>query len=155
MRPLASLCLALCLFPLTASTQTQPNPPAYKSNPKYVAAITEAKKLYAQRMFIFALDSYKKASKIAEGQDAQCLDDIFNLQLNLEKYKDALATAAQLEAVATFPAAKATAQIDRAAPTTCRPAKRANPTSSRQPTRPSKPPLPAIPRVPPLTTSTA
>ena len=49
---------------------------AYKSNPKFTAAMAEAQDLTRQRNFTFAIDAYKKACKIANNQDPQCLEAV-------------------------------------------------------------------------------
>jgi hypothetical protein len=53
------LCHIACLPTLQAQS------PDYKSNPKFVSAIAEAKQLERQRQYGFAIDAYKKACKIA------------------------------------------------------------------------------------------
>jgi thiol-disulfide isomerase/thioredoxin len=114
----AALALLFALSSIAASAQTSPSvpaaTPAYASNPKFVAALTEARQLEKQRNYTFALDDYKKANKIAEGQCVSCLDKIFKIQAGLRSYKDAIATANQLVALATTPAAKSIAEADLA-----------------------------------------
>ncbi len=87
--------------------------PAYQTNPKYLAAITEAKKCAAQRQFNFAEDAYKKANKIAGGQDSKSLQAIFDLQLSMGEYKDAIATATHLDEIAITSIEKASAEVNR------------------------------------------
>jgi hypothetical protein len=48
-------------------------PAPYESDPKFVAAMTEGKKLSAKGDMIFAIDAYKKANKISGGKCAECL----------------------------------------------------------------------------------
>src|ERR1700722_18313858 len=98
-------CASACLPVLNAQA-----PPDYRSNPKFISAIAEAKKLTHERQYDFAIDAYKKASKIAAGKDANCLETMYSLQLKIGTYKDAAATAAALEAIATNPADKSYAE---------------------------------------------
>ncbi|MCU1322307.1 MAG: alkyl hydroperoxide reductase/Thiol specific antioxidant/Mal allergen [Acidobacteriaceae bacterium] len=84
----------------------------YQSNPKYQAAMAEAKTIFAQRRFSFAKDAYKKASKEAAGQDPVSLKGLYDAELGLGDYKDAAASASQLEAIAGTPLSKASAEID-------------------------------------------
>ena len=101
-------CASACLPVLNAQA-----PPDYRSNPKFISAIAEAKKLTHERQYDFAIDAYKKASKIAAGKDANCLETMYSLQLKIGTYKDAAATAAALEAIATNPADKSYAESSR------------------------------------------
>ena len=112
MRPstLAAVLLFFCLALLPLHAQPTAD---YKSNPKFTAAMTEAKQLEKQRQFLFAIDAYKKASKIAEGKDAPCLENIFLLQMKSGSYKDAVATATALEAIAANPEDKSYAETKR------------------------------------------
>jgi thiol-disulfide isomerase/thioredoxin len=110
---LLALCLATPAIILAQDSGNPPSAPAYLTNPKYLAAIAEAKKCAAQRQFYFAEDAYKKANKIAGGQDSSSLQAIFNLQLSLGEYKDAVATAAHLDEIAITPIEKASAEVNR------------------------------------------
>ncbi|WP_158941723.1 TlpA disulfide reductase family protein [Granulicella sp. S190] len=84
----------------------------YKSNPKFQSSIAEGKKLVHERQIPFAIDAYKKASKIAQGKDIDTLNEIFSLQVKLGSYKDAVATATALEAASTTPELKARAEVN-------------------------------------------
>ncbi len=116
---LCSCLLALCLTtPVivlaqdSGNTPAPPSAPAYESNPKYIAAIAEAKKCIAQRQLTFAEDAYKRANKIAGGQDQKSLQAIFDLQLSVGEYKDAVATATHLDEIAITPIEKASAEVN-------------------------------------------
>jgi thiol-disulfide isomerase/thioredoxin len=85
----------------------------YLTNPKYLAAIAEGKKCAAQRLYTFAEDAYKKANKIAGGKDPKSLHEIFELQIGLHEYKEAVLTATQLDEIAATPTEKAAAEVDR------------------------------------------
>ena len=86
---------------------------AYKLNPKFTAAMTEAHDLVRKRDFTFAIEAYKKACKIANNQDAQCLRELFAVQLKTGAAKDAAATASNQIAIATTPKEKAEAETNR------------------------------------------
>src|SRR5215472_5972314 len=88
-------------------------PDAYKSNSKYIEAMAEGKKLVAQHRYAFAIDSFKKACKIAQGKEPACLDALFNAQMADGRFKDAAATADSLAAVATNPSEKSFAESNR------------------------------------------
>ena len=110
MRTLVALVLAtFCCLPI-ANAQA---PQSYKSDPKFVSAVAEAKKLANQHEYIFAIDTYKKANKIAGGKDFDCLDEIFTIQITIGNYKDAANTASALEAIATNPSDKSYAEGSR------------------------------------------
>lgn len=103
--------LLCCSFALLSPLHAQ-DTADYKSNPKFQAAMTEAKQLEKQRNYVFAVDSYKKANKIAAGKDADCVNALFNLQIKIGSYKDASATATSAEALATTPIQKSKAESD-------------------------------------------
>jgi thiol-disulfide isomerase/thioredoxin len=86
---------------------------AYESDSKFVAAMAEGKRLVKQQQYMFAEDAYKKANKIAGGKCTRCMNNVFDLQMAMGNYKDAVATASQLEAIATNPLDKSIAEGDR------------------------------------------
>jgi thiol-disulfide isomerase/thioredoxin len=88
-------------------------PPAYVSNPKFVSAMADAKKMTHDRQYDFAIEAYKRASKVAEGQDADCLRSLLALQMKTDAFKDAAATSVALETIATTPAQKSYAETSR------------------------------------------
>jgi thiol-disulfide isomerase/thioredoxin len=107
--PAALLLCSLTLLP-TLHAQSADD---YKSNPKFTAAMAEAKQLERQRQIFFAIEAYKKANKIAQGKDAACLETIFTLQMKYSSFKDAAATATALEAIAANPTDKSYAETKR------------------------------------------
>ena len=110
MRPLVALVLAtFCCLPIVNAQ----SPDSYKSDARFISAMAEAKKLAYQHEYFFAMDSYKKANKIAGGRDINCLDEIFNIQMLIGSYKDAANTASALEAIATNPSDKSYAEGNR------------------------------------------
>ena len=98
---------------VTAAAPSAQTAPAYKTDPKYLAAIKEGNMLFKKHRFDFAIDAYKKANKIAGGHDVSSLDEIYKTQLAVGDFKGAVATATQLESIATTPVEKAIAEIDR------------------------------------------
>jgi len=106
-----SASLALIFLSVSCFSQTQS--PAYKSEPKYVSAMAEGSKLAKQHQYVYALDAYKKACKIAAGKDPACLNAIFNLQMGTGRYKDAAATAESLVSIATNSTEKSFAESNR------------------------------------------
>jgi thiol-disulfide isomerase/thioredoxin len=112
----SSICLTILLFCCTAAclpSLPAQTPPAYQSNPKFASAIAEAKHLTGERQYGFAIDAYKKANKIAAGKDADCLKALYSLQMKTGSYKDAAATAAELEAIAATSTDKSYAESSR------------------------------------------
>jgi thiol-disulfide isomerase/thioredoxin len=107
--PAALLFCSLAFLPSLHAQST----PDYKSNPKFTAAMAEAKELEKQRQVFFAIEAYKKASKIAQGKDSACLEEMFTLQMKSGSYKDAAVTAAALEAIAANPTDKSYAETKR------------------------------------------
>ena len=99
MRRLAFLSFA---FVISIALHAQ-SPDTYKSDPKFQKALAEAKQLERTHRYAFAVDAYKKASKIAGGKDIVCLNDLYSLQFNLGNYKDAAQTASSMIAIAVNP----------------------------------------------------
>ena len=88
-------------------------PPAYEADPRFIDAMAKARSLKAQHEYPAALDSYKKANKLAGGACAKCLDAAYELQMGLAQYKDAAASAQQMVASAASPRAKSLAEGDQ------------------------------------------
>ena len=101
------------IFSETSAQNATPVAPDYKNNPKFIAATREAQDCLAHRQFVFAEDAYRKAIKLSGGQDAPTLEGLYQLQNRLGRFKDAAATAGQLEAIATTPLARSEAQTQR------------------------------------------
>jgi len=80
--------------------------PAYRSDPKFIDALKEAKLLQKQKRSNFAEDAFKKANKIAGGQCQECLTGVFQMQMWQDNYKEAIATANTLVGMATAPVDK-------------------------------------------------
>ena len=84
--------------------------PAYLSDPRFTAALNDAKQLEKQRQYSFAIDGFKKANKIAGGDCVACLRKVYELQIGIGQAKDAMGTAQQLVALAKTNLAKSLAQ---------------------------------------------
>jgi thiol-disulfide isomerase/thioredoxin len=87
--------------------------PDYKANPRFQDAMKEAKQLERQHNYVFAIEAYKKASKLADAKDVDCLQTLFQLQIKTGDYKNAVTTATALEAIAFTPALKSDAESKR------------------------------------------
>jgi hypothetical protein len=129
MRPSTlSAALLFCSLAFLPTLHAQPAPD-YKSNPKFTAAIAEARQLEKQRQVLFAIEAYKKASKIAKAKDSSLLETIFTLEMKYGSYKDAAVTAAALEAIAANPTDTSYAETKPATPSSFRPQTRTKPVS--------------------------
>jgi len=104
----ALLCVFLASGGVVVRGQTAAVP--YKSDPRFVAAMADAKKLSGTGELTFAIEAYKKANKIAAGKCADCLDEMVTLEMKMGSYKDAAATAAELAAIASTPVDKSIAE---------------------------------------------
>ena len=104
-------CSLACLSTLRAQSAAQ-SAPDYKSNPKYQSAMADAKQLQKEQQIYFAMEAYKKANKIAEGKDPDCLKALLALQMKTGSFKDAVPTATALEALASTPIQKSRAESD-------------------------------------------
>jgi thiol-disulfide isomerase/thioredoxin len=91
----------------TAAPAPAPAAPAYRSDPKFLDALKEAKLLQKQKQVGFAEDAYKKANKIAGGACVECLDGVYAMQMWQGEHKQAIATATSLIAIASTPIDKA------------------------------------------------
>jgi thiol-disulfide isomerase/thioredoxin len=115
-RPASSLFLAIlffCCAPASLPVLNAQAPPAYQTDPKFVSAIADAKKLTHERQYLFAVEAYKKANKIAAGKDVDCLKSLYSLEMKIAEYKDAAATATALQAIASNPTDKSYAESSR------------------------------------------
>ena len=65
------------------------------------------------RQSTFAIDAYKKACKIADEKDENCLAQLYALQMKTGRFKDAVVTAGSLEAIAANPTDKSYAETKR------------------------------------------
>ncbi len=85
----------------------------YTTNPKFLAAVKQGRKMEGERQLLYAIDAYKKAIHLSNGQCVPCLNALYGVQIKAENFKDAIATAQQMETVATTPMVKSVAAYDR------------------------------------------
>ena len=85
----------------------------YHSNPKFLAAVKEAREMEREKQAGFAGDAYKKANKIAGGRCVECVAGLYKMQMMEGSYKDAIATAVEMEAMGTTALVKSVAAYDR------------------------------------------
>jgi thiol-disulfide isomerase/thioredoxin len=111
----------LCTLSLVATSvlafgqASNPTPtPAWRSDPKFVDTMKEAKQFEKQKRAGFAEDAYKKANKIAGGQCTECLEGIYNMQMWQGEDKDAIATVNTMLALDTDPRARSADQTELA-----------------------------------------
>jgi thiol-disulfide isomerase/thioredoxin len=109
-----TLGVAQTTTPQNTSVAADKPVPAYRSDPKFVDALKEAKLLQRQKKANFAADAYKKANKIAGGQCEECLQGLFQMQIWDGSNKDAIATANMLIAQAANPLDKSLCQSELA-----------------------------------------
>jgi len=109
------VCCSLFLATTTAVAAQTPaaTAPDYTSNPKFQAALKDARDMERRKQMGFASDAYKKANKIAGGQCADCLTSLFHTQMADGAYKDATVTASALTALAKTPSDKSMAELFR------------------------------------------
>jgi len=98
------LCLGVGVVVAGAAAQTDDVPAAAQH------AYAEGKQYEQRRQLSSAADSYRSAVKAAGGKCRSCLEALAHVQLNMELFKDAAATEAQLVKDAPSPAVKAQAE---------------------------------------------
>jgi len=106
--PPALLAIFLALFSCPLFSQSTSLDPAVR------AALDEGKKFEQRHQLTSALDSDRKALKLAKGKCVECLETIVNLQFKMEIPKDAAASAAGWAAQAPTPSEKAKAEYFQA-----------------------------------------
>ena len=104
---------SLCAQGNVAAAPAAPNASDASTDPRYLEAMAEGKKLTRQRDYAFAIDAYKKANKIAGGKDLKSLGELYDIQIKTAQYKDAIASALLLEQASRSPFEKSIAESDR------------------------------------------
>ena len=103
----------------TAQAPTAAKPaavkPAYESDPRFIAALADARDLAKKRQYASAVDGYKKANKIAGGNCIACLKQLYDTDMHLGDYKEAVSAATHMESLATLAVDKSIAANDRGA----------------------------------------
>src|ERR1700744_6455379 len=93
----------------SSPSQAASGAPSYESDPKFKAALAEARQMERKREYGFAIDSYKKANKLADGKCQLCLRGLYNAQISFTSYKDAANTAVEIGKLAVLPIQKSNA----------------------------------------------
>jgi hypothetical protein len=81
----------------------RPAPPSYASDPHFVAAMAEGKKLADARQLGFAADDFRKAYKISGGRCIDCFEQAIALEIRSHELKPAIRDSIELLSVATDP----------------------------------------------------
>jgi thiol-disulfide isomerase/thioredoxin len=85
----------------------------YHTNPKFLAAVKEARGMEREEHATFAIDAYKQANTIAGGRCVECVAAVYRIQMMEGSYQDAIGTAVEMEAMGTTPLVKSVADYDR------------------------------------------
>jgi thiol-disulfide isomerase/thioredoxin len=75
--------------------------------------MAEGRQLSRKQQYVFAIDVFKKACKIAAEKDESCLTELYTAQMKSGSFKDAAVTASALEAIAANPTDKSYAEVKR------------------------------------------
>lgn len=94
-----------------AELHQRPAEPAYQNDPKFQKALAAAKE--QGQTVDDRLGHWKKANKIAQNQCIECLHQIVLWQMHMLQWKDAVASATQLDLIATEPKDKFFAEAER------------------------------------------
>ncbi|SEG59671.1 Thiol-disulfide isomerase or thioredoxin [Bryocella elongata] len=87
--------------------------PVYAQDPKFLDILRKAKAELAHRQILQANEDYKKVVKLSGGQCAACLMGLYDTQVAMGEWKDAVATATTLVQVSPSVDGKAAAQVMR------------------------------------------
>jgi thiol-disulfide isomerase/thioredoxin len=85
----------------------------YRANPKFLAAVKEAREMERERKAGAAGEAYRKANRIAGGRCVECVAGLYAMQMMDGGYQDAVGTATEMEAMGTTPLVKSVAAYDR------------------------------------------
>jgi thiol-disulfide isomerase/thioredoxin len=110
--PILPAVLLSCTFLAPLAIQAQPSA-EYRSDPKFISAMTEGRQLSRKQQYVFAIDAFKKACKISAEKDEPCLTELYTAQMKSGSFKDAAVTASTLEAIAASPTDKSYAEVKR------------------------------------------
>ena len=105
-----------CLWPFlflpygSACAQAADAGAPYTSDPKFVAALSEAQTFSQRHQYAFAVDAYRKANKIAGGECMRCLNGQFSALMAENDFKAAAGTATAMDAIAKGPSDKAASE---------------------------------------------
>jgi thiol-disulfide isomerase/thioredoxin len=85
----------------------------YHTNPKFLAAVKQAREMEREKQAGSAGEAYRKANTVAGGRCVECVAGLYTMQMMDGSYKDAIATATEMEALGTTPLVKSVAGYDR------------------------------------------
>jgi len=102
-----------CVFAQVAGSAAADAAAPYRSDPKFVSAMSEARQMVRQKENNFAADAFKKANKIAGGSCVECMQGQYDAQMALGNYKDAIAVTVSLQAATSSAEAKSKAAQER------------------------------------------
>jgi thiol-disulfide isomerase/thioredoxin len=114
LRLFARVLVAACLVAAPARSLLAQAPPAYESDPKFVKQMKDAKAAEKQVDYLYAVDAYKKANKIAGGQCTSCLQSAYDLDMKVGNFKDAVGVSEQVLALATTARDKSVTELNEA-----------------------------------------
>jgi thiol-disulfide isomerase/thioredoxin len=98
----------LAILPVPSLCQ-QPQQPGYRDNKDFQKAWNEAETLRRRGDSMWAIDSYRKANKKADGKCLECLMNLMKVESKTGNFKDIIKDGADLEAQSTSPKIKAEA----------------------------------------------
>jgi thioredoxin-like negative regulator of GroEL len=113
-RSFARVFLAACLVAAPVRLLPAQAAPAYEADPKFVKQMKDAKASEKQGDYLYAVDAYKKANKIAGGQCMPCLQSAYDLDMKLGNFKDAVGLSEQILALAATPRDKSVTEMNEA-----------------------------------------
>jgi thiol-disulfide isomerase/thioredoxin len=85
----------------------------YHTNPKFLAAVKEAREMERERHAGLAGDAYRDANKIAGGRCVECVAGLYKMQMMDGSYEEAIGTATEMEGMGTTPLVKSVAAYNR------------------------------------------
>jgi thiol-disulfide isomerase/thioredoxin/Zn ribbon nucleic-acid-binding protein len=95
----------------SAELHSRPAEPDYASDPKFQKALAEAQE--RRQKPDDRLANWKHANKIAKNECVECLHQMIGLQFHEAQWKDAIASATQLDTISSDPREKAYAEGER------------------------------------------
>jgi thiol-disulfide isomerase/thioredoxin/Flp pilus assembly protein TadD len=113
----SALAVAVGLLALVASMAAQGTDATsaqdYHTDPKFMAAVKDAREMERAKSFGLAGDAYKTANKVAGGKCVECVAGLYKMQMMDGSYRDAVGTAREMQAMAATPMVRSVAAYDR------------------------------------------
>jgi len=85
----------------------------YRANPKFLAAVKEAREMEREKQPALAIAAYKKANEIAGGRCVACMAGIYSAQMMDGSFEDAIGTAKAMGMMSNAPMVRSVADYDR------------------------------------------